>query len=98
MADVQQRLEKLEDFRSEYEALNRVRIKGFHELLEEAKLLQTGSKEFWRLKAKLFDLLWQKLEPVMSQVLEGEQLAAAKTLGVRWPSLSRRTALSECSR
>ena len=69
----------LEDFRSEYEALNRVRIKGFHELLEEAKLLQNGSKELWRLKAKLFDLLWQKLEPVMSQVQEGEQLAGAKS-------------------
>ena len=52
---------------------------GFHELFEEAKLLQTGSKEFWRLKAKLFDLLWQKLEPVMSQVLEEEQLAGAKS-------------------
>ena len=79
MADVQQRLEKLEDFRSEYEALNQVRIKGFHELIEEAKLLQAGSKEFWRLKAKLFDLLWKKLEPVMSQVLEREQLGGAKS-------------------
>ena len=31
------------------------------------------------MKAKPLDLLWQKLEPVMSQVLEGEQLAGAKS-------------------
>ena len=86
MADVQRRLEKLEDFRSEYEALNRVRLKGLHELIEEAKLFQASSKEFWRLKAKLKDLLWKKLEPVMSQVLEGEQLAGAKSELAQCPS------------
>ena len=52
MTEVVERIEKLEDFKSEQKALTRVRVKGVPALLEEAKALESGSKEFWSLKAR----------------------------------------------
>ena len=47
-------------------------------LLEEAKALESGSKEFWRLKARVGVLVWNHLEPLVATQLQGETLEGAK--------------------
>ena len=78
MTEVVERIEKLEDFKSEQEALTRVRVKGVPALLGEAKVLESGSKEFWRLKARVGELVWNHLEPLLAKQLQGDTLESAK--------------------
>ena len=77
MSEVVERIEKLEDFKSEQEALTRVRVTGVPALLEEAKALESGSKEFWRLKARVGELVWNHLEPLLATQLKGDTLKGA---------------------
>ena len=55
------RLAQLEDKVAEWDATLRVRVKGCQPLLEEAREIEGGSKEFWRLKEKVGDILLRAL-------------------------------------
>ena len=76
--DRSRRIEKLEDFKSEQEALTRVRVKGVPALLKGAKALESGSKDFWRLKARVGELVWNQLEPLLATQVKGDTLEGAK--------------------
>ena len=68
MAELVARVEKLEDFKAEQESLARVRVKGCPALLAAAQELDKGTKEFWKLKEQVGDLVWENLEhPVQTR-------------------------------
>ena len=78
MAELVARVEKLEDFKAEQDSLARVRVKGCPALLAAAQELDKGTKEFWKLKEQVGDLVWENLEPLVAHNLTPENVRAAK--------------------
>ena len=62
---VTERLEKVENRLSEWEATTRCRVKGATLLLQEGRTLGSGSKEFWRLKEKVAPLLQEAVKSAL---------------------------------
>ena len=56
-----ERLNKLEEFRSEQESTLRFRLEGFHALEAWCVKESKGAREFWRVKQQLVDLMWPDL-------------------------------------
>ena len=65
MEQIEARLTKLEDFKSDQEALTRIRLKGFQGLLARGRAIDTGDKRFWTMKQDAVDLVYSCLEPVL---------------------------------
>lgn len=62
---VEERLTELEADRGEWRAALRVRVKGFSKLEDRAVELSKSTREYWRLKAELLDLLLFSLQPLL---------------------------------
>ena len=65
LEQIDARLTKLEDFKSDQEALTRFRLKGFINVLSRGRAIDLGDKKFWAMKSEALDLLFSSLEPVL---------------------------------
>ncbi|CAE7493906.1 unnamed protein product [Symbiodinium sp. CCMP2592] len=68
--NVDARLEFLEDRVSEWDTLTRVRAKGIPALVNRAREIDAGTREFWTLKECVGQLMWEAVSPGLSRVLE----------------------------
>ena len=50
MEQIDARLTKLEDFKSDQEALTRIRLEGFLNVLACGRAIDSGDKRFWTMK------------------------------------------------
>ena len=64
---MEHRLEKLEDSVSDWQAALRIRIEGCDSVAKRARELNNTSKEFWRMKAEVADLLLKDLATCLIQ-------------------------------
>lgn len=60
-------MERVEDVLSEWEAVCRVRCKGVPAIQAEALRLMDTSKELWRLKEAVPEMIWTLISPVLAQ-------------------------------
>ena len=79
MEQIDARLTKLDDFKSDQEALTRIRLKGFLNVLACGRAIDSGDKRFWTMKEDAADLVYSGLEPVKWRDLSPEALAEKTT-------------------
>ncbi|CAE7729143.1 HFA1 [Symbiodinium sp. CCMP2592] len=77
--NVDARLEFLEDRVSEWDTLTRVRAKGIPALVNRAREIDAGTREFWTLKECVGQLMWEAVSPGLSRVLPADALEHVKT-------------------
>ena len=65
MEQIDARLTKLEDFMSDQEALTRIRLQGFLNVLSRGRAIYSWDKRFWSMKADAVDLFYSGLELVL---------------------------------
>lgn len=63
---LEERVTTLEENKDEWNATLRVRVKGFSKLEERCVDLSRTSKEYWRLKSELLELLLFTLQPMLA--------------------------------
>ncbi|CAE6973016.1 unnamed protein product [Symbiodinium sp. CCMP2592] len=77
-SDADTRLEFLEDRMGEWDSLTRIRVKGVPALVTQARELAQGSREFWRLKDTVGQLVWDVVGPILSPVVQEPALSAMR--------------------
>ena len=53
------------DFKSDREALIRIRLKGFLNVLSRGRAIHSGDKRFWTIMSDAVDVIYGGLEPVL---------------------------------
>ena len=76
---MEDRIAALEERTDEWQSALRVRIQGADKLSARGLELAQGSKEFWKLKSEVVDLLLDTLDPLLPTLLPD----SAKRLSVR---------------
>lgn len=90
MADktIEDRVSALEANKDDWGTPLKLRFSGCEKLEARGKELAQGSKEFWKLKSELFELLWPDLEPHILKAFgnESEKIRAELYEVLSYPS------------